>query len=92
MRKFLLYVAWNSSLCVSFIDNDKAFNSLDRECLWKLLRHYGIPSKINIIIQNSYEESACNVISYKTKRPFMSFPSFLKIQEFATEILRRLEA
>ena len=37
---------WNSSLYVNFIDFEKAFDSLDRNTLWKLLDYYGIPSKI----------------------------------------------
>ena len=37
---------WNSPLYINFIDFEKAFNSVDRETLWKLLRHYGVPEKI----------------------------------------------
>ena len=36
-------IEWNSSLYVNFVDYDKAFDSLDRETLWKILRHYGVP-------------------------------------------------
>ncbi|VDP61197.1 unnamed protein product [Schistosoma curassoni] len=34
---------WNSSLYINFIDYEKAFHSVDRTTLWKLLRHYGVP-------------------------------------------------
>ncbi|VDP66345.1 unnamed protein product [Schistosoma mattheei] len=34
-------VEWNSSLYINFIDYEKAFDSVDRRTLWKLLRHYG---------------------------------------------------
>ena len=37
---------WNSPLYINFIDYEKAFDSVDRETLWKLLRHYGVPEKI----------------------------------------------
>ena len=37
---------WNSPLYINFIDYEKAFDSVDRQTLWKLLRHYGIPMKI----------------------------------------------
>ena len=37
---------WNSPLYINFIDYGKAFDSVDRETLWKLLRHYGVPEKI----------------------------------------------
>ena len=34
---------WNSPLYVNFVDYEKAFDSPDRESLWKLLCHYGVP-------------------------------------------------
>ena len=37
---------WNSSIYISFIDYEKAFDSVDRETTWKLLRHYGVPLKM----------------------------------------------
>ena len=36
---------WDSSLYINFVDYEKAFDSLDRETLWKHLRHYGIPER-----------------------------------------------
>jgi hypothetical protein len=53
---------WNSSLYVNFVDYEKAFDSVDRETLWKLLRHYGVPVKLVNIIRNSYEGLSCKVI------------------------------
>ena len=46
---------WNSSLYVSFIDYEKAFDSVGRETHWKLIGHYGIRRKIISIIQCSYQ-------------------------------------
>ena len=43
----------SSPLYVNFIDYKKAFDSLDRQSLWKLLRHEGVP-EITSIIRNSY--------------------------------------
>ena len=37
---------WNSSLYINFLDFEKAFDSVDRGSLWKLLRHFGVPEKI----------------------------------------------
>ena len=37
---------WNTPLYISFIDYEKAFDSVDRETMWKLLRHHGVPNKI----------------------------------------------
>ena len=41
---------WNSPLYINFIDYEKAFDSVDREMLWKLPRHYGVPEKIITLI------------------------------------------
>ena len=53
---------WNSSLYINFVDYEKAFDSVDRETLWKLLRHYGVPQKIVDIIKESYEGFTCRVV------------------------------
>ena len=41
---------WNSPLYINFIDYEKAFDSVDREMLWKLPRHYEVPEKIITLI------------------------------------------
>ncbi|VDP06511.1 unnamed protein product [Schistosoma mattheei] len=48
-------IKWNSSLCINFIDYEKAFDSVGWRNLWELLQHYGIPEKIVNIIRNSYD-------------------------------------
>ena len=53
---------WNSPLMINFVDYEKAFDSIDRITLWKILRHYGIPDKLVRLIQKYYEESSCRVI------------------------------
>ena len=53
---------WDSSLYINFVDYEKAFDSLDRDTLWKLLQHYGIPEKFISLIRNSYEDMACTVV------------------------------
>ena len=53
---------WNSPLLVNFIDYEKAFDSVDRETLWKIMRHYGIPSKIVELIKEMYDGTSCKVI------------------------------
>lgn len=53
---------WNSPLYVNFIDYEKAFDSVDRQTTWSLLRHYGVPAKITNIIRNSYEGMTCRVV------------------------------
>ncbi|VDP62403.1 unnamed protein product [Schistosoma mattheei] len=55
-------IEWNSSLYINFIDYEKAFDSVDRTTLWKLLRHNGVPEKIVNIIQNSYDGLNCKIV------------------------------
>lgn len=53
---------WNSPLYVNFIDYEKAFDSVDRQILWRLTRHYGVPEKITNIIRKSYEGMTCRIV------------------------------
>ncbi len=41
---------WNSPLYINFIDFKKAFDSLHRDTLWKILRSYGVPPKMVTLI------------------------------------------
>ena len=50
----------NTSLFLNFVDFEKAFNNLDREVLWNLMAHYGIPQKFINIIRNSYNNMQCS--------------------------------
>jgi len=52
---------WNSPLYITFIDYEKAFDSVDRETLWKLLRHYGIPEKIISLVRSTYQNMSCKI-------------------------------
>ena len=57
------------------IDYEKAFDSLDKEALWKLLQQYGIPEKINSLIRSTYEGMTCKVIhAGQTTDSFMVKP------------------
>ena len=50
-------IEWNSPVYINFIDFEKAFDSLDRETIKKLMRHYGIPEKFISIIKTTYKSS-----------------------------------
>ena len=52
---------WQRQLFVNFIDFEKAFDSLHRESLWRILRFYGIPQEIVLIIKSFYMNFRCRV-------------------------------
>ena len=52
---------WNFPFYINFIDYEKAFYSVDRETLWKLLRHYGVPEKIITLIHCTYQDLSCKI-------------------------------
>ena len=55
-------VEWQSTLYITFVDFEKAFDSVHRESLWKIMASYGIPSKIIKMVQILYEDSECSVL------------------------------
>jgi hypothetical protein len=55
-------IEWNSPLYITFLDYEKAFDSLDRETLCKLLRQYGVPEKVTNLIKKTYENMTCRLI------------------------------
>ena len=44
------------------MDFEKAFDSLDREAMWRILRHYGIPNKIINMLKVQYQGFTCQVL------------------------------
>ena len=55
-------VEWQSSAYICFVDSQKAFDSIHIETSWKLLRHYGVPSKIVNIIRKFIEGFTAQVV------------------------------
>ena len=51
----------NSAIYFNFIDYDRSFDSVDRETMWKLLRHYGVPEKIISLIRCTYQDTSCRI-------------------------------
>lgn len=47
---------------INFVYYEKAFDSLDKETLWKLLRHYLVLTKIVSIVRKSNEGLTCTVV------------------------------
>ena len=53
---------WQTPLYSIFVDFQKAFDSVDREVIWKLMEHYGFPPKYIGIIKQLYQDASCQVI------------------------------
>ena len=63
-------IEWNTSLYMVFVDFEKGFDSIDREMLWKILRHYGIPFKIVMMFQVLYGFQARVLHDGRIAEPF----------------------
>ena len=50
-------VEWQAPLYLNFIDFEKAFDSIHRETLWKIMELYGVPSKISTVIKRLYQNN-----------------------------------
>ena len=48
-------IEWSFPLYLLFVDFEKAFDSLDREAMWRVVHHYGIPDKIINILKVQYQ-------------------------------------
>ena len=53
---------WNTPLYINFLDIEKAFDSIHRDSLWKILRYYGIPRKLVNVIKMLYQDFSSQVI------------------------------
>ena len=53
---------WNEQIHLNFVDFKKAFDSLHREAIWKILGSYGIPEKLIKIIKIFYLNYECSVV------------------------------
>lgn len=49
--------AWQKPIIINFIDFKKAFDSVHRATIWKILSQYGIPDKVIEVIRNLYNDS-----------------------------------
>lgn len=60
---------WQRQLHINFIDFEKAFDSLHRASLWKILRYYGIPQHLINLIKAFYDNFECTVGDSETSFP-----------------------
>lgn len=63
---------WQRGLYLNFIDFEKAFDSIHRNTLWKILRCYGIPEDIVSIIKVFYSNFTCRVGRSQHSFPIIS--------------------
>uniref|UniRef100_A0A3P9MG11 Reverse transcriptase domain-containing protein n=1 Tax=Oryzias latipes TaxID=8090 RepID=A0A3P9MG11_ORYLA len=52
---------WQQQLSVNFIDFEKAFDSVHRDSLWRILRAYGVPTHMIKLIRSFYNNYRCCV-------------------------------
>jgi hypothetical protein len=54
---------WNERLYLAFIDFEKAFGSVSRDKIWKIIKRIGLPQKkILKLIQETYRNYTCQII------------------------------
>ena len=53
---------WNATVHANLIDFAKAFGSIHRPTIWKIMTHFGIPDKIISIIKMLYHNFQARVI------------------------------
>ena len=45
----------NTDLCSTYVDLTKAFASLSRDGLWRVMRKYGCPDKITTVVRTFHD-------------------------------------
>ncbi len=55
------YYEFDRDLHIIFVDFKQAYDSIDREALWKILTELGIPMKYVRLIQECYKDTNCQV-------------------------------
>ena len=53
---------FNSPVYANFVDFRKAFDSIHRDSLWKILLHYGVPEKMVSVIKLLYTDFSAQVL------------------------------
>jgi hypothetical protein len=52
---------WNERLYLVFIDFEKAFDSVSRDKIWKIMERFGLPQKLLKLIQETYRNYTCQI-------------------------------
>ena len=64
-------VDFNIPVYLHFVDFQKAFDSIHRDTMWKIVRSYGVPDKILNVMKALYDENKCNIrVGQSTSKEF----------------------
>ena len=61
---------WERQLYINYVDFEKAFDSIHRECLWRIVRAYGISQQIALVIKSFYNNFKCSFRVGNSKSSF----------------------
>lgn len=61
---------YGHSACCVFVDLVKAYDTVNRELLWKILKKYGIPEKVIIVLKKLYNSTTIFLNIDKVKASF----------------------
>ena len=68
-------IEWQHNIVINFVDFEKAFDSLDRDSMWEIMRSYGIPEKIINMIKLFYNNYRCCVLHNGTQSTWFNVQS-----------------
>ena len=69
---------WNATMYLIFVDYEKAFDSINRETLWKIMKSYGIPQKFIMMVKAFYRNSKVAVLHGGKKSEWFEVKSGVK--------------
>ena len=68
-------IEWQNKIIINFVDFEKAFDSLNRDNIWEIMKSYGIPDKIINIIKLFYNNYRCSVFHNGTQSSWFTVQS-----------------
>ena len=71
-------IEWHSCIYLIFVDYEKAFDSIDRETLWKIMKSYGIPDKFITMVKAFYRNCRVAVLHGSSKSEWFDVKSGVK--------------